>query len=303
MVNVLLVHGRSRPLFGPAQMREQWLVALASGFESAGLAMPFRDEDVLLPWYGDVLGQLVGGASRAEAERISLRGDMPKDERAFVRDVVAQVAGAYGFSAAQLASVAAPGEEDKVTPQAGWAYVRNVLGAVDRYVPGMSGATVAFVARECFGYAADGRLRGIIDDAVAGAGRADEPTVVVGHSLGAVIAYHVLRSHAAAEGWRVPLFLTLGSPLAWAPVATALARLNTPRIPIPVAEWVNVRDRRDAVAIGGDVVGAFLPEALGRGAVVEESGIVNPDDGRHAIEYYLADPVVAGHLARVATAA
>lgn len=298
MVKVLLVHGRSRPLFGPQEMREQWIVALHSGFDAAGLTAPFADDDVVLPWYGDTLTHLVGGVSRSEAERVSLRGDLPVDERAFVLDVVHQVAAAYGLTANQLASVAALGEEDKVTPGSGWAYVRNVLGAVDRYVPGMSGSTVAFVARECFGYLTDSRLRQMIDDGVAGAGTSAEPLVVLGHSLGALIAYHVLRSHTDAAGWSVPLFLTLGSPLTWNAVATALGRLEMRRMPDPVVSWVNARDPLDAVAIGGKVVGPVLPVGAGLPDVVEETGVVNPDDGRHAIEYYLADPAVARHIAR-----
>lgn len=297
MVNVLLVHGRSRPLFGAKQMREQWLVALHSGFDAAGLEVPFADDEVQLPWYGDSLTHLVGGAARAEAERVSLRGDMPTDERAFVLDVVSQVAAAYAFTPSQLRAAAAPADRSAVSPTDGWGYVRNVLGAVDDQVPGMNGSTVAFVARECFGYVADGRLRQTIDDGVARVGRPEEPTVVVGHSFGAVIAYHVLRTNAQAQGWRVPLFLTLGSPLAWRAVSTALGRLATRRMPAPVQTWVNGRDPQDAVAIGGDLLGAFLQAGSQQADVVEDHSIENPDDARHAIEYYLADPSVARHIA------
>lgn len=297
MASILLVHGRSRPLFGPAQMREQWLVALHGGFEAAGLPVPFADEDVLVPWYGEALSSLVGGAARSDAERVSLRGDLPRDERAFVLDVVSQVATAYAFTPAQLASVAAPGEEDHTRPGTGWAYVRNVLGAVDRYVPGMSGATVAFVARECFGYVADARLRQQIDDGVANLVTAHSPEVVVGHSLGAVIAYHVLRAHPDAASWDVPLLVTIGAPLAWDAVVQALGRLETRHLPSPVGTWVNVRDPRDGVAIGGALSGTLLPVGPGLAQVREVTDVVNPDDGRHAIEYYLADAAVARVIA------
>ncbi|HCX83597.1 MAG TPA: hypothetical protein DHV14_00330 [Micrococcales bacterium] len=296
MASILLVHGRSRPLFGPAQMREQWLVALRSGFEAAGIDAPFADEDVRLPWYGDSLTHLVGGVTRAEAERVSLRGHLHAGEREFVLDVVVQVARAYNFSAAQLAAVAAPDDEGAAPPS--WGYVRTVLAAVDRYVPGMTGATVAFVARECYGYLTDTRLRQMIDDGVAGVVRAGEPTVVLAHSLGAVIAYHVLRAHPAGESWRIPLLVTLGAPLAWQAVITALGRLEIRQFPRPVVNWVNARDPQDAVAIGGDLVGSLLPVGAGLPDVLEETGVVNPEDGRHAIEYYLADPLVAAHVAR-----
>ena len=294
MVNVLIVHGRSRPLFGPVEMREQWLVALDSAFAGAELTPPFTDEEVKLPWYGDALTHLVGGVTRGEAERVSLSGDLPHDERAFVLAVVEQVAEAYRFTQEQLDAVAEPADER--APRGSWGYVRNVLGAVDRFVPGMSGATVAFVARECFGYLTDARLRQTIDDGVASVLDAGGPSVVLGHSLGAVIAYHVLRAHPSAASWDVPLFVTMGAPLAWRPVARALARLETPRVPACVGTWVNARDPLDAVAIGGALVGAFLPGGPGLPEVLEEDGIVNPDDGRHAVEYYLADPLVATRI-------
>lgn len=296
MVNVLLVHGRSRPLFGQQRTREQWLVALHSGFDAADLPMPVRDEDIQLPWYGDSLTQLVGGAPRAEAERVSLRGDMPSDERAFVMDVVTQVARDYDFTPEQLREVAAEDSSDAVAPRDGWGYVRNVLGAVDRFVPGMNGSTVAFVARECFGYVTDSRLRQTIDDGVARVGRPEEPTIVVGHSLGAVIAYHVLRANAQTRGWRVPLLLTLGAPLTWHALARAMGRLETRRMPTQVMRWVNARDPLDAVAVGGPVIGPFLPKGAGLPDVTEDTSIENPSDGRHAIEYYLADPAVARHI-------
>lgn len=291
MTSILVIHGRSRPLFGPAEMKQQWLVALRSGFEAAGLAVPFTDEDVRLPWYGNNLTRLVDGQARAEAERVSLRGDMPSDERAFILDVVTQVHDAYGFTAEQLESVAAP--EDAAAPRGEWGWLRNVLAAVDAYLPGMSGATVAFVARESFGYLTDSPLRQVIDDGVIAAARANEPIVVVGHSLGALIAYHVLRTHPEAVDWDVPLLLTLGAPLGWNAVTTAAGRLATLRTPKPVARWVNGRDPLDAVALGGIAPGLLPPSS----AVLDEPRIENGADGRHAIEYYLADPLVAAFIA------
>jgi surfactin synthase thioesterase subunit len=42
----------------------------------------------------------------------------------------------------------------------------------------------------------------------------DMPTVVVGHSLGAVVSYCLLRRDGDANRWAVPLYVTLGAPLA-----------------------------------------------------------------------------------------
>jgi hypothetical protein len=76
------------------------------------------------------------------------------------------------------------------------------------------------------------------------------PYVVIAHSQGTMIAYDVLRSLPA--DCRVPLFLTIGSPLGITEVQDVLRDLSKPKGPLPVPacveRWINVADRRDPVA-------------------------------------------------------
>ncbi|NEE39284.1 hypothetical protein G3M53_79540, partial [Streptomyces sp. SID7982] len=69
------------------------------------------------------------------------------------------------------------------------------------------------------------------------------PLIVVSHSLGTVVAYEALHSY----GGRVPLWITLGSPLAMG--ALVLQRLvpRPPRTPPGVESWLNFWDRDDIV--------------------------------------------------------
>jgi hypothetical protein len=92
--------------------------------------------------------------------------------------------------------------------------------------------------------------------------------VLVGHSLGSVVAYEAL---SANRGWPVRMLVTLGSPLGIpnlifdrlqpAPLSAADARPG-PRGRWPGAgrKWVNVADQGDVVALVKDLRGVFGSE-------------------------------------------
>ena len=79
-----------------------------------------------------------------------------------------------------------------------------------------------------------------------------EPTVVIGHSLGSVVAYNILRTDPRAL--RVPLYVTLGSPLAIRAIRDELRPL---RFPQTVQTWYNAFDARDVVALATRILDAI----------------------------------------------
>jgi len=95
----------------------------------------------------------------------------------------------------------------------------------------------------------------------------DDTRVLVGHSLGSVVAYEALRAN---PGWPVRMLVTLGSPLGIpnlifdrlepAPLSAAEAGAG-PRghWPGKGREWVNVADQGDVVALVKDLRVAFGP--------------------------------------------
>jgi hypothetical protein len=93
------------------------------------------------------------------------------------------------------------------------------------------------------------------------------PFVVVAHSQGSMVAYSVL-CEAAARGWDVRLFLTVGSPLGLEEVRDQLAKQSgsgkRDRMPIPacVRRWVNVHDPADPVSRDIEL-GRFYKGAVG----------------------------------------
>ena len=106
-----------------------------------------------------------------------------------------------------------------------------------------------------------------------------EPFVVIGHSLGSVIAYEALRRQPEAK---VPLFLTLGSPLGLQEIQDHFTRDGGPlAVPECVGRWVNVADRLDPVAADARLANDFA--ANGKGVAVQDESAwwVNPDSPRH----------------------
>lgn len=105
------------------------------------------------------------------------------------------------------------------------------------------------------------------------------PYIVIGHSQGSMVAYEVLRKLDAAQ-FRVPLFLTIGSPLGIQEVQDELRQWQggTLRKPACVARWVNVADRLDPVAADPKLANDFEP-----GGFIEDKVelFLNPDSPRH----------------------
>jgi hypothetical protein len=129
----------------------------------------------------------------------------------------------------------------------------------------------------------------VIDSGVRAAVTPGVGTVVVGHSLGSVVSYDLLRRDGPALGWRVPLYVTVGSPLG----VGAIRRLLTPVAhPSCAGRWLNAADHRDIVALHPLDPTHFSVDP----AVENTQHVVNTTPNRHGISGYLSDPVVARRI-------
>lgn len=116
--------------------------------------------------------------------------------------------------------------------------------------------------------------------------RAEQPDVVIAHSLGSVVAYETLWEHSDLV---VPSLITVGSPLALSgafydsldPV-DARAHSRPPN----VGRWLNIADIGDLVAVPKDLASRF--------SGVDEQIAVEIDEFEcHKITSYLQCPTVA----------
>ena len=109
----------------------------------------------------------------------------------------------------------------------------------------------------------------------------DDARVLLGHSLGSIVAYEV----AHRLNRPLPLLVTLGSPLG---VETlVLQRLRPPAsFPSRVSRWVNVADRDDLVAAEPNLTNLFAV-SMPRDAIFEGSYTVDNGAEPHSSEFYL----------------
>jgi hypothetical protein len=108
----------------------------------------------------------------------------------------------------------------------------------------------------------------------------DEPTLVVGHSLGSVVAYDVLCNNLSRM--KLAGFITIGSPLG---ITAITSMLGLPTNPAAGPGWVNAFDLRDVVALNPLDANHF-PAAP---PISNFSGVENHTDNRHSIGGYLDD--------------
>lgn len=123
----------------------------------------------------------------------------------------------------------------------------------------------------------------------------DVETVVVSHSLGTVIAYNLLRREGQMRGWNVPLFVTLGSPLAVTEIRKTLKSFSTARCPECVVKWFNALDERDVVALY-PLNTEHFPLEPADPAIDNKRDVRNNTSNRHGIAGYLDDEEVARRI-------
>jgi hypothetical protein len=105
-------------------------------------------------------------------------------------------------------------------------------------------------------------VRAVLRDTLEAAWRADEQVLLIGHSLGSVVAYDTLwelsRERGAAD--QVSLFVTLGSPLATHFVQRSLhgaEAQGADRYPCNIRRWANFTANGDTTALQPRLKGLF----------------------------------------------
>ncbi|MEU9119823.1 hypothetical protein AB0C96_08175 [Streptomyces sp. NPDC048506] len=129
-------------------------------------------------------------------------------------------------------------------------------------------------------------MRAVVKEALDGLDGG--PLVVIGHSLGTIIAYEELRE----QGRDVELLVTVGSPLAITEVQDQLAR--PPAVPAGVAAWRNASDLRDLVALDHTLRPEYAPQER-----VTDLLVTNDSHNHHGITEYLAQPQVREPVQRL----
>lgn len=285
---LVFVHGRAQERQDSIALKKAWIDAWKAGLDSAGLEMPIAESDIRFPYYGDTLEQMTGGLTEEEAARIVVRGDgLERAEEDFLREWLQEIQAKAGISDAEVAAVVDPTVRERGVLNWGW--VQGILQVLDKRVPGASGASVALATKDVYSYLTKPRIREPLDAGVRSAFTPNTDTVVVSHSLGTVIAYNVLRRDVDSLDFNVPLFVTLGSPLAVTVVKKMVRPIAHPRC---AGRWFNAMDERDVVALFPLDSDHFDVEP----AIENKTDVDNQTKNRHGISGYLSDPEIASRI-------
>lgn len=281
---LVFIHGRAQQGRDPAKLKEIWINAWKEGLAKNGLQMPIAEEGIRFPFYGDTLEDLTDGSTPAEAAKIVIKGDNADAlETEFVRSFLLEVQKQAGVTDDQVQELTDGPIERGIL---NWGWVQKVLEAIDTHVPGASAASVALATRDVHKYLNHDGFRGVINAGVGAAITPGVETVVVGHSLGSIVSYYLLKNEGQANGWKVPLYVTVGAPLAVTAVKQSLAPIKHPAC---VGEWFNAMDPRDIVSLYPLDAEHFNIDP----AIENKTDVDNPTENRHGIIGYLPDPIVA----------
>ncbi len=120
--------------------------------------------------------------------------------------------------------------------------------------------------------------------------------VLVGHSLGSVVAYEA--AHRLDRP--LPLLVTLGAPLGLRTIVYERLRPQPPGFPPRLGHWVNVADRDDFIAAAPDLATLF---GAGRpaGALFESGWTVDNGAEPHRATFYLTKQETARPIGQTLT--
>jgi hypothetical protein len=277
------VHGRAQGKKSEQQLRDEWIPVLQEGSSRLGRELPPASE-IRFPFYGARLDELTGESPSLLFDVVT-RGDRaPVDE--FERELVTAFAQKLGITDADVQRELGPGVVTRGPEN--WEWVQAIGRLISRRAPAVAAAVIAQVTADVNAYLRRAKVRreinAMFDDAIG-----PDETIVVSHSLGTVIAYDVLS--AMKNRARVPLFVTLGSPLAIEPIKAEL--ISPLGKPAGVKRWVNASDERDPVALHARLEPPQWPAGVDR----NHDGVHNPRGDAHSIRGYLSDPSVVQEIA------
>jgi pimeloyl-ACP methyl ester carboxylesterase len=225
MVQLVLTHGRSQEFGVPATLLREWEDALRYGLQRA--KAPFSaDIPISFAFYGDFW--------RPDAEEVEReRGD--EEQPTALQETLAE----------EMLAAMPPSEREEEVERLGWDSLNGMVTWLDERV-GVGQLALQWFLTDIDRYFAEEALReqamGRIVAAIEAAG---DEVVLLGHSLGTVVAYDALRRHPDLP---VRGYVSFGSPLGLPSVRRLLEETGGPAdFPAHLPRWANVYDKNDFV--------------------------------------------------------
>lgn len=285
-MKLIFIHGRAQGGYDPNELKKLWTKTLEKGLEANGLKLP-KDLQVEFPFYGDRLDALVAEAKKpkpapTQATRSNEAVLEETEELEFIRDYLTEIIEQADLPRAEQHQLMV--DLQKKRGILNWAIVQHVLEILDH--KGIGGNwVIKAVTPDVFAYLTVKTIKEEINNMVKE--KFDQtPCVVVGHSLGSVLSYLILKENPQ---YPVKKLITLGSPLGVKAVQKLLEKPLIMPACIQSKEWFNAYDERDFVALFPLDKEYFNIQP----PIINKRDIHNQTKNRHGIDGYLNDPIVA----------
>jgi hypothetical protein len=281
MAQIVIVHGVGQQVEGEHTLHARLFPALLDGLARADVRV--EPGDVAFPFYGYLFrpaAEVLASEPQLDASDVSTN---------YERDLLRT----WWSRAALINEEVIPPGEETLARSPRWA--QGALLALSRssFFSGLAERALVGDLRQVRSYFTDQSTRKAARDAIRQR-VLDDTRLLVGHSLGSVVAYEVLCAHPE---WPVRSLVTLGSPL-------GLRHLIYDRLepspqaggsglrgswPGPVNSWTNVTDSGDVVAVAEDLRPLF-------GDRIHQIRVHNSAHA-HDMRSYLTDPATGAAIA------
>ena len=281
-MKIVAIHGIAQTYEGSSTLKSQWLPALQTGLEEAGVPL-IKAGDLEVVGYGALFrpaGTRAGSIPQLDARDV---------QTGWEQDLLVawwRAAAALSEASRMASEPDVLGEDPSIqgpdfqgrarTPAVVQRALRQL--AKSRFFQGIGPErALIFGLKQVRLFLHDPTIKSAALDRVSR--KVDASTrVIIGHSLGSIIAYEALCAHPE---WNVHTLVTLGSPLG---IANLVFDALTPRPKEGVAAWPHVQQWFN-IADVGDIVALEKQLAPRFGPVVDR--LVYNGWKSHAVERYL----------------
>lgn len=289
-MRILMVHGRAQGGRLADDLSATWLDTLKEGFTLARNTWP-QAIDIDFPYYADTLDRFAAQANLPTPTDVLTKGPGQNVQfEQFMQSALDEMQRKAGISEAEVGQEMDPNAPRQKGPQ-NWGWVHAIARVIDKRMTRTSTFTIEKFLRDVFLYVTHKevarQINAIVEEKLTG-----EPTIVIGHSLGSVVAYNVINRNATKLELRK--FITVGSPLGLRAISSKLGVLENPA---GEKGWYNAYDERDIVALN-PLNDRYFPTDP---AIVNNNRVRNKTDNRHGIIGYLNDAQVAAEIAAAIT--
>ncbi|EWM12647.1 hypothetical protein [Kutzneria sp. 744] len=261
MADIVAIHGIFMHRSSRREMHDSWLAKISEGLRDT--RSPHAESVTLeCAFYGHEYNDGKAGPERNyRPEEIA-----PGFETELIISIGAEIKDDYGDREGDKLYLPGP--------------LQKALAKIQRsrLFEGRDSVLISFV-KQVDRYLNDPAFRALVQDEV-GAAMTEHPRLVIGHSLGSVVAYDWLQRNVLPNR---PVLLTLGSPLG---LESVRRRLHQPadrsRWPDGARSWTNIAAGHDAVAMVKELAPLYHPD-------VDDVPCTNPRATAHHATSYLSN--------------